>query len=341
MKKTGLATVTAILTLLLGCAHNPNIEVGYYFARSKVDVKVVRTVACTVSNPPQPIVANTVTVTVTHAADYNARHALETTGLNGHLSDSDLKFDFFEDGRLRSINTVSTGQGEQIIKTAISVATTLAPILFVQGGTDYSKECGIVKQAAGGKSLTLTFEDDFDIPDTGNFEATVKPDATSTFYAEELPDIVGTVAVTARDIQNSPAAPVSAASDTKWALLKLKQPRAMHAIVTAGAIRNKSGDVAWEGDLLVAQRGIEYELPIPAPAIFGKETLVASFEESGALTSLHYTSENGTAQAINVLNAGLAPFQPTAKADRLKAEADLIVQQQRLVQCQADPANCK
>jgi hypothetical protein len=49
-------------------------------------------------------------------------------------------------------------------------------------------------------------------------------------------------------------------------------------------------------------------------------------------------------QALNVASAALEAARgktTTQKAAEIKAEADLTAQQQRLVQCLADPKNCK
>ena len=84
--------------------------------------------------------------------------------------------------------------------------------------------------------------------------------------------------------------------------------------------------------------------PIPAAAAFGKEVFAVTFADSGALSSVQYVSNTGTGQVLNVANAGLTAFKPETtaqKAAAVQAEADLIAQQQRLVQCLADPSSCK
>ena len=70
----------------------------------------------------------------------------------------------------------------------------------------------------------------------------------------------------------------------------------------------------------------------------------ASLSESGALKSVQYASETGGAQAVGALSTLLTMVQgetTSQKAIEVKAEADLITQQQRLVQCIADPKFCK
>jgi hypothetical protein len=94
----------------------------------------------------------------------------------------------------------------------------------------------------------------------------------------------------------------------------------------------------------VAQLGKDYQLPVPRAAAFGKQTFGAAFAESGALTSVQYVSNSGAAGALGSANslATIAQGETTsAKVAEVKAEADLIAQQQRLLQCQADPKSCK
>ena len=68
------------------------------------------------------------------------------------------------------------------------------------------------------------------------------------------------------------------------------------------------------------------------------------FAESGALTSVQYATNTGAGQALNVAASALTALQGETTAQKVaavKAEADLIAQQQRLVQCLADPPSCK
>jgi hypothetical protein len=57
-----------------------------------------------------------------------------------------------------------------------------------------------------------------------------------------------------------------------------------------------------------------------------------------------YGKSNGAAGALNASNAILtagAPESTASKAADIKAQADLIAQQQRLVRCQAKPESCQ
>jgi len=84
----------------------------------------------------------------------------------------------------------------------------------------------------------------------------------------------------------------------------------------------------------------EYALPMPRSVLFGKESMSLAVDDSGAVTSVGYTRQNGSASAVNALTGALTPSDE-AKANILKGQADLIAQQTRLVQCEADSSTCK
>jgi hypothetical protein len=72
--------------------------------------------------------------------------------------------------------------------------------------------------------------------------------------------------------------------------------------------------------------------------------LSASFAESGALSSIEYLDTNGANQLANSLTniAKASSGETTAdKVAEARNEADLILQQQRVVLCKASPTTCK
>jgi hypothetical protein len=348
----GLACAIAIV----GCAHTPPVRVNYYLAQSEVSFKVIRTVSCDEGN--HPIVATSVTPTVRHSADLgHGPETIELADLKGPLSDTDLKFEFYEDGRLKGVNATSTGQGEGIFKSAISLIATAA-LGTVE--TDLSTECANIKKWNGGKPLTVSFEGvvllDKNPLDT---EQSIPAEAGSVFYAKELREAIGDVCATVTrrtgvDAPGGPSAIVAAAppivSPAQYspqkaeALIKLRQPGRASISVTSGPPGACSASVLWSGDVLAGQFGQPYVLPLPRAAVFGKQVFAISLSESGSLTSLQYASNTGAGQALNVASAALTAAQGPTDAQRaaqLKAEGDVIAAQQRLVQCQAHPETCK
>ena len=86
-----------------------------------------------------------------------------------------------------------------------------------------------------------------------------------------------------------------------------------------------------------------YNLPIPKAALFGRQGFSLTLSEAGVITSIDYNKASGAAGSMNVVSGGAeAPAAGvSARAAETLARADLIAQQQRLAQCQVDPADCK
>lgn len=330
--------IAVLVGILGGCAHLPDATVGYYLPQSKVSFKVIRTVACDSNNIP--VVVNSVTPTVTHSADPKQFVQISLVGLNGTFSDTDVKFDFYEDGRLKNVNATGTGQGETILKAVV----TIAMVALTKGVSEtYPDECAAIKKASGDKPLTLTYEGEVDIGKGPGDKQDIPPEITSRFYANKIERAIGGVCAFVEGIETlkAPSTYVARPGDV---VLQAKQPGWVKIKVMAGADNGCQTGPVWKGKLPAAQAGTSYFLPIPAAATFGKQVFAASFAESGALTSLQYTSNTGTGQALNVASSVLTASQgetTTQKVADVKAEADLIAQQQRLAQCLADRTTCK
>jgi hypothetical protein len=333
-------TAGALVSLLAGCATLPDATVNYYLAQSNIRFKVIRTVACDAN--ATLIIINAATPTVTHSADRSQLVPVRLVDMKGSLSDTDIKFDLYEDGRLKGINASSTGEGEAILKTAISIVQA-GSVFGWQGGKSYVDECALIKTFGGDKPLTLSYEGAVDITKTPADKQELKPDDATGVYATLLVSAIGGVCAFVEATAQGNA-PVLYAAKVGDVMLQARQPGVAKIRVTAGTIDGCKGigDV-WTGELPVAQIGKPYQLPLPMPIVFGKQAFGAAFAESGALTSLQYTSNTGLGQALNVTGAAVTAVQGEAgqKAAQLKAEADLIAQQQRLAQCLADRTTCK
>ena len=339
------AALSALLGLLGGCAHMPEVTVGYYLAESTISFKVVRTVACDADN--RVIVANATTPTVTHSADRSRLIQVRLDKLKGTFSDTDIKFEFLADGRLKGVNATNTGQGEAALKTVATIATAAMAITALrEPGTPrepLKAECDLVKSVGAGKPITLTYEGVVDLGRGPRDKQDIPPDTASEAYAKALAKSIGTVFAVVEGNETS-RAPATYEAHARDVLLTARQPGMVTIKVMTGAAKGFEDEKVWQGKLPAAQLGTTYSVPIPGPTTFGKLNLAASFEESGAISSLQYAANTGTVQALNATGAALTTMQgetTAQKAADVKAEADLIAQQQRLVQCLADPRSCK
>jgi hypothetical protein len=304
-------------------------------------MRVIRTLACDASNSTI-VVANSAMPAIVHSADRSELYHIDLSKLKGWFSDTDVKFELSEDGRLKSVNATTTGEGETILKTAISIGLAAAVMMGFDGGRDYTKECALIKKAAGDKPLTITYEGAVDPTKQASDSQLLKPEAPTEFYATELASAIGGVCAFV-DGTVAATVPAQYAAQNSDVSVQARQPGLVNIGVTAGTTDGCKGTDVWKGQLPVAQFGQAYQLPMPKPILFGKEGFGASFSDSGALTSLQYTSNTGAGQALNVINTALtgAEGETAQKAAAARAEADLIAQQQRVVQCKANPSSCK
>lgn len=333
-----LLSLSAGAMLMVGCAHSPDVDIEYNLAKTDVRFKVIRTVSCDKND--NPVVVNAVTPTIRHSADKNQRHQVPLAKLKGNFSDADAKFTFYEDGRLKEFNAVSTGQGEPILKTVVSIAGVFA---FDGNGETFPDACKLIAKAGGEKPITLTYEGPLrtDVKDMQYIE----PDATSTVYAnnEKIVAAIGRICAVVEET-DAGIMPLTPLVKGQGASLKARQPGSAKIALSSSRADDCKGGVIWHDDVRVAQLGTMYHLPIPAPAAFGKQTFSASFAESGALSSVQYASNTAAVPALNGAQTVLTALQGDSaaqKAAEIKAEADLIAQQQRLVACLATPATCK
>src|SRR6185503_16360839 len=100
----------------------------------------------------------------------------------------------------------------------------------------------------------------------------------------------------------APAKPVEYARVAGDVVLELRQPARLHVVVAAGC-RDQSCPLkrAWEDDVVVADGGTGFYVPIPKAKAFGKQTFTAAIAESGALTSVDYLGNTGAGAAVNVI----------------------------------------
>lgn len=333
--RTGLATALAFG--LVGCGSLPDAKINYYLTKSQITVKVARSVLCDTKN--FPVVANVAAPNVTHSADLTKPRTTDLAGLRGSFTDADIKFELYEDGRLKTVNATQTGQGDAVVKAATTLATTIAAFSTTSTLPSYPTECTFIKEVGGGKPLALGYEGVLDLSTKDSQD--IPADGASAAYASRLSAFlgrlcakVGETEAPAKVVEYTGSDPVVTATAPAIVWVEVGTVRPGNLCVTD----------LWKGRLPVAQLGKEYKIPLPKAVVFGKQTLSVAIAESGAVTSIQYTTASGSAGTLGAVNALATIAQPestTARTTDLKNQADEIVQEQRLLQCKADPKNCK
>ncbi len=102
-------------------------------------------------------------------------------------------------------------------------------------------------------------------------------------------------------------------------------------------------DALVDSSTLIVPLARTYQLPIPKPALFGKVAFSLSLADSGRVVEAGYGKTTGAAGALaTITSLGTAELQSlNAETAAMKAEADFIAQQQRLMNCRLKPAECK
>jgi len=338
----------SILTLstftLTACASNPDIKFNYHLAETDVNVKVTRTATCDLNE--NLFVASSAEITPTHRAGNDVK-SFNLSNLSGNFANTDITLSLYEDGRLKGINSTSTGQGEAIISSALRVAGFVfgggfTGILSLPGASAINPSCAFINggKTTRDKTVTMTFETKLNLNSSTPqiIPATVE---TNTTY-QNLKSDIGEIYYQLGKL-NKPTAPVTLNSPQTGAVrLEMRHP-ALQSFSIYSSKNGTTTDMIWDDRVSIAQNGTDYKLPITKAELFGKQTFSMEVASSGAITKLGYGNETGISQAFNSVDnitSELSGSTTAEKAAGVKAEADLIAQQQRLVRCQADPATC-
>lgn len=124
------AALVVLLAMTSACARLPPVNFNYYPSKGVTSISVTQTFDCSADKTRLVVVTTTPAVTTSYSADHSQRPVLlEVSKTRGELSDTDITINYYDDGRLKSINSVSTGQGEAALKTAISIVGAALPLV--------------------------------------------------------------------------------------------------------------------------------------------------------------------------------------------------------------------
>jgi hypothetical protein len=160
-----------------GCASIPDVQSTYYLPRGSTNVSVVRTVGC--SSVTQNVGGTAVKVhtlystaavtpTTKYSADLASPATLNFANLDGPLADSAITLEFYDDGRLKSVNSATTGRGTEVVQAVAN----LVPVAFAlqadgetaaerqQAQDEIDRACEQI-DAVGGEDRVVTLEYDY------------------------------------------------------------------------------------------------------------------------------------------------------------------------------------
>jgi hypothetical protein len=324
--------------LLAACATAPEAVVTYYPARAESTITVTQTIACD-KDKSFVLLAHAVAIDTVYASDYAHPQQLRLAAIGGAFATNELAFKFSDDGRLKSINASTAGQGEAVVK-ALSSLTALALARFeARADAPGPSPCLAIARWGGDKPLTLVYTRRLAHADEdGDALLTVPPDPDSLRLYQQLQALaIGLPVLTLRTTVTPvrPAAIDSAVSGEER--LALKGTASVRLALFANGVPVGGAEVT-------VPHAPFYALPLPRSGLFGKQSLSLTLSDAGAVTSLSYGGDGGGAGLVNAASVAaqaMAPPSTAEQASALKAQADLIHQQQRLSLCRLAPADCR
>jgi hypothetical protein len=347
-----VARTLCLLFILAGCSSIPDVEYNYYFAKSQTSLSVAQAVSCDASKANLIVVTSASPPTTAYSADTSRGYAIRIRDIEGNFHtfvDSDATFGFYDDGRLKSINQNTIGQGEAVIKSAVSLATTAVPLFGARIAATPPAEtdaCKLIDKWGGGgadkvASVNLSYGTQFDITHVLGKSFEIPP----TMASKQLHDMLQQIGA------NLPAVEVSIGrSQPRASRASYSPPAEPQDSVVELALQN-TADVEikilsayrpiWKGTVVAPLPG-GYTLPIPRGALFGKQNFTLSLSEAGAIQSIDYGKLSGASGALNAAQAvaGAGPQITANVVNDAKTKADEIAQTQRLMRCQTHPATC-
>lgn len=364
----------------MGCASTPDVELGYYHARSEIEAEVTRTLTC--SGGDTLVEASDVKLTTKHLADRKNSASINAAALSGWFADSNITLQRYSDGRLKGINTSTEGKGETILTSAVSLATSLLPAAGVAPAkqTEMQALCTEIgttpiknSRKVTPNTVVITYKTTMSVTNEDcqnqEVEPTSKSLPTRTKLANaltnigagggglhRLDDLIGKVDLNltlgsnnrchANGIDTSDRILFGADKRRERpGELNLEMRRTEQATVSVVASNNIGYTLDLEAgqSIEVAGQGL-YFLPIPKAKLFGGNQFELEVEDNGAVTKIGYKTTSGAGQVFasgQAFDAATSGATYAEKAKEAKAKADLLAATQRIAVCQADPANCK
>lgn len=336
----------AAAATMSGCAIHPKNTYTYFPATSETSVSVVVTIACTADKLSTYIDIGTPTVATSYSADYTRPIPFDTSRLGGAMAEGNVDIVWYEDGRLKSINQASTGQGEEWVKSALSLVAALG------GGAPVATPtatCDELAKIGGDKPISVTLKNEVTVAapldENGNkvdLRTPLEPAPSSEALVDRIeaaaPGLIPTLAFRTTDFRELPMPKSDGLSERNAVKLEVNRV----AVATVELLAGENG--FWSGRVLVPL-GKPYETVwVPEARAFGKNSFGISLGAAGNIESIKYGHTPGGPAAMGSAASVIesrAPPTAAQTAAALKAEADVIVQSRRLAACRANRDTCE
>ncbi len=334
MLKNTLAGILAAASLA-SCSSMPDVTVDYYLPKAETTVTVTAAMDCDASK--KVITVYSVAAATAYSSD-TAATPVSLKKIDSALGDTALTFNFTDDGRLKGVNTTSTGEGGAIVKAAITLATAVGGAVAAVVPDD---PCQVIKNWGGGKPVNITFtqivrRDDYDKKDLP-----LNPTPGDEGLFNQLKAHIATLTLDTPTTKRMRLAQFNENTTAPAAVVQLNDVADLRLTVNVAQPAEQAKPI-WSSDVVVPVSG-SYTLPIPKAALFGKETFQLSLSEAGEVTAIGYGKDNGFSDAMGAAAAiatAATPETPAQEAASIKAQADLIAAEQRLLRCKTNRVGC-
>lgn len=333
-----------LAVLVSGCASLPDVTYRYYPARWSTSVTVTQTLGCNTAKD-DALVVHAVGVSTSYSSDISKNPvAFRIKDLDRFAADVDMTLTLTDDGRLKGINQSTTGQGEAIIKSAIALEGAIGARPLTKMMQDVGRsgptasQCDDIDKWGDKKPITLIYRTSINAKHLGTGVPIGVAEESRALF-ERFKAFLPTFSVhvdSADKVKEIGSRPVLGAPETDTVPLTLQKVGSLGI-----SVQQDGGNRSVLTSRVLAPLDETYTLPIPKAALFGKQSFSLALSEAGAVTSIGYGRTSGVAGALNALGALAATQTAAAEAAELKAQADLILQQQRLVTCLTKPDQCK
>lgn len=336
-----------LVLALSGCASIPNVTYKYYPIKWNTTVTVIQTVGCNAAKT-KLIALYAPLVTTSYSSNFEEQpFEFRVKELDRFFADVEMAMNFTDDGRLKSINQSSTGQGETIVKSAVALITSvegmhlgpLGMVLPVEKPGPSPSQCNDIEKWGGGKPVTLVYKASVTKSNRGQ-QIRLKAAPESEGLYDELEDALPILTIDVGNEDNKTLIESGAIYANDQAadvvLLRLQKSGPISLSIRSSIPDKEIGNAR----ITVPTEHI-YSLPIPKAALFGKQSFALALSESGTVTSVSYGKTTGAVGALNAAGAVATMETAATKAATLRGENDFIAQQERRVLCITKPEQCK
>lgn len=365
----GSFTASILAALAVGCASIPDVTVSYRPVKWSINVAVAHTITCNRESNFAIIEQGVVFLPVYSAGPRDPRLQIRLKELNRFASDADISIALTEDGRLRSINQTTVGQGETVVKSTIGLAaatsarTAISPLeakrqpsLSLFRNNQFISKVERIKPAnlcEAIKAFSISTSDHVAQvslvqtalikPELIGNEVNADPSKDQKELFDELEKIGLNLSVKVKTrLDMEELQPIIQPEDTVYADAVPVTIQRIASLMVEAIDTLDPKSIIGTKSIPVPRRDV-FVLPVPKAALFGKQSFSVTLGDSGRITSIGYGRTTGAPAAIGVGTSlvGAEVTEDTAKAATLKAASDLIAQQQRYSNCTLRPAECK